>query len=90
MITADEIRGLIQQAMPDAQVDLEDLTGGADHWRAVVVSQAFDGRSRIEQHQLVYASLGDEMKGRIHALQLKTLTPAQAAQAGLASTPSKE
>jgi stress-induced morphogen len=83
MIAADEIRDLIRRRMPDAVVELRDLTGGGDHWDAVVVSQAFEGKSPVEQHQLVYAALGDAMRERIHALKLKTYTPNGARSAGL-------
>jgi stress-induced morphogen len=83
MIAADEIRDLIRRRMPDAVVRLKDLTGGGDHWDAVVVSQAFEGKSPVEQHQLVYAALGEAMRERIHALQLKTYTPNSARSAGL-------
>ena len=71
----DEIRRLIQVAMPDAQVELEDLTGGQDHWSAVVVSQAFTGRPSVARHRMVYQALGEAMRGPIHALALETHTP---------------
>ncbi|HEX9619969.1 MAG TPA: BolA family protein [Polyangiaceae bacterium] len=61
--------------MPDARVELKDLTGTRDHWEALVVSAAFAGKSLIEQHQLVYRALGEAMAGPIHALALKTYTP---------------
>ena len=82
MITPDQIASLIKEALPDAQVRLNDLTGGGDHWEATVVSTAFDGKSLIEQHQLVYGALREQMKGPIHALQLKTMTPKKAAETG--------
>jgi len=82
MISPDQIASLIKASIPDAQVRLNDLTGGGDHWEAVVVSASFDGKSLIEQHQIVYRALREEMKGPIHALQLKTLTPAKASEAG--------
>jgi stress-induced morphogen len=65
----------IVQALPDAEVDVEDLTGGGDHFRAQVVSERFEGLSRIEQHKLVYDVFGEEIGGPIHALSLKTSTP---------------
>ena len=55
--------------------EVEDLTGGGDHFRAEVVSDRFDGPRRIEQHQLVYGVFGDEVGGAIHALSIKTSTP---------------
>lgn len=65
----------IRAAMPDAEVTLRDLTGTADHWEATIISSAFAGKSLMERHRLVYAALAEEMKGAIHALTLKTLTP---------------
>jgi stress-induced morphogen len=59
-------------AFPDAEVEIEDLTGTKDHYRAQIRSQAFSGKTLIEQHQLVYRALAEEMKGPIHALTLKT------------------
>lgn len=80
VISAADIEALIVAALPGARVQLEDLTGGQDHWSATVVSDAFEGLSRIKQHRLVYEALDVPLRqdGRIHALQLKTLTPAQA------------
>lgn len=63
------------QALPGAEVEVEDLTGGGDHFRAEVVSERFEGLSRIEQHKLVYDVFGHEIGGAIHALSLKTSTP---------------
>ena len=77
MITADAIRELVQRSLPDAEVRLRDLTGGGDHWEATVISAAFEGRSLVEQHQLVYAALRPQMVSEIHALQLKTGTPSK-------------
>lgn len=71
----EDIASKIQAALPDAVVELRDLTGTADHWEAVVVSQAFAGKSMLQQHRLVFDALADEMKGPIHALTLKTFTP---------------
>ncbi len=62
----------IEAAIPGAQADVEDYTGGGDHFRAVVRASAFAGLSRIEQHQLVYRVFGEEIGGPIHALSLKT------------------
>ena len=71
------ITAKIRQTIPDAEVTLRDLTGGGDHWEATVISGAFAGRSLVEQHRLVFAALAEEMKGPIHALTLKTLSPSQ-------------
>ena len=73
--TTDELRQRIAQALPGADVEVEDLTGGGDHFRAEVVSDRFAGLSRIEQHRLVYDVFGNEIGGAIHALSLKTSTP---------------
>jgi len=72
MPTADEIKQRIEAAIQGASAEVEDYTGGGDHFRATVVSPTFAGRSRIEQHKLVYAVFGDEIGGPIHALALKT------------------
>jgi stress-induced morphogen len=66
------LESLLVAAFPGARVEVTDLTGTQDHYQAVVVSGAFEGKTRIEQHQMVYAALGDLMKGEIHALALTT------------------
>jgi stress-induced morphogen len=75
MPSAEELKARIEQAIPGSAAAVEDLTGGGDHFRAEIVSDRFDGLSRIEQHQLVYSVFGDEIGGPIHALSLKTTTP---------------
>jgi stress-induced morphogen len=75
MPTTQEIASRIEAGIPGASAEVEDLTGGGDHFRATVVADAFAGRSRIEQHRLVYAVFGEEVGGPIHALSLKTETP---------------
>jgi stress-induced morphogen len=75
MPTADDLKQRIEQAIPGADVAVEDLTGGGDHFRAEVVSDRFQGLSRIDQHRLIYDVFGDEIGGPIHALSLKTSTP---------------
>jgi stress-induced morphogen len=70
--TAEDIKIRIEQAIPDANVEVEDWTGGGDHFRATVTSSAFTGKSRIEQHRMVYAVFGAEIGGPIHALSLTT------------------
>jgi stress-induced morphogen len=72
MPTVDEIKQRIEAAIPDASVEVEDWTGGGDHFRATVVSHAFAGKTRIQQHQMVYAVFGADIGGPIHALSLKT------------------
>jgi len=71
----EDITAKIVRALPDAQVELEDLTGTADHWRAKIVSARFAGKSLIERHRLVNAALAEELKGPIHALTLEVKTP---------------
>lgn len=75
MPTAEEIKQRIEAAIPGAQAEVEDWTGGGDHFRATVIAPAFAGRTRIEQHQLVYRVFGEEIGGPIHALSLKTQSP---------------
>ena len=75
MPSAEELKNRIEAAIPGSQVQVEDLTGGGDHFRAEVVSERFDGLSRIDQHKLIYDVFGDEVGGPIHALSLKTSTP---------------
>jgi stress-induced morphogen len=70
--TVDDLKTRIEAAIPDARAEVTDLTGGGDHFRAEIVSPAFAGKSRIEQHKLVYAVFGAEIGGPIHALSLKT------------------
>jgi stress-induced morphogen len=73
---AGEIEGLIREALPDAQVTITDLAGDGDHYSAHVVSSAFAGKSRVQQHQLVYKALRGRMGGELHALALQTSAPA--------------
>jgi stress-induced morphogen len=75
MPSVEELKQRIEQALPGAVAEVEDLTGGGDHFRAEIVSDRFAGMSRIEQHQLVYGIFGDEVGGAIHALSIKTSTP---------------
>lgn len=72
MPVAEEIKQRIEAAIPGARADVEDYTGGGDHFRATVTAEAFAGMSRIEQHRLVYEIFGEEIGGPIHALSLKT------------------
>jgi stress-induced morphogen len=78
MPTVDEIKQRIEAALPDSSAEVEDWTGGGDHFRATVVSPAFAGLSRIQQHRLVYDVFGTEIGGPIHALSLTTRAPEQA------------
>ncbi len=72
MPTAEELKQRIEATIPDAKADVVDLNGGGDHFRATVISSAFAGKSRIEQHRLVYDVFGDEVGGPIHALSITT------------------
>ncbi len=69
---ASQIEDLIKAAIPDARVTIEDLRGDGDHYAARVVSAAFKGKTRIQQHQMVYAALDGAMGGELHALSLNT------------------
>jgi len=75
MPSAEDLKTRIEDAIPGAEVAVEDLTGGGDHFRAEIVSERFEGLSRIDQHKLVYDVFGDDVGGAIHALSLKTSTP---------------
>jgi len=70
-----EIERLIREALPDAQITIEDLAGDGDHYAAHVVSSAFVGKSRVQQHQMVYKALRGQMGEALHALALKTSAP---------------
>lgn len=74
---AEAIAAKIRVALPEAKVELRDLTGTEDHWAAVVISDAFRGKSPIQRHRMVFDALAEEMKGPIHALTLEALTPDQ-------------
>ena len=77
-ITAEEISQLIVQGIPDAEVKIRDLTGGGDHYEALVISASFAGKMKVARHRMVYGALQDAMVERIHALKLSTLTPQEA------------
>lgn len=77
MIDPEEIKAMIERGLPGAHVEVRDMTGGGDHFEALVVSDQFEGKGLVERHQFVYGALGDAMRERVHALALKTLTPAQ-------------
>ena len=72
---AGEIERMIKAALPDAVVEIKDLAGDGDHYAATVTSEAFRGKSRVQQHQLVYGALGGRMGGVLHALALTTSAP---------------
>ena len=74
-MTADEISALIREGLPDSQVTVEDLAGDGNHYWAHVTAPAFRGKSRVQQHQMVYRTLGARMGGELHALALTTAAP---------------
>jgi stress-induced morphogen len=74
-VAKDELERMLKESFPDASVRIDDLAGDGDHYRAVIVSEAFRGKTRIQQHQLVYAALGGRMGGELHALALTTSAP---------------
>ena len=72
---AEEITAMIKEAIPDARIELTDLAGDNDHWAATIVSEAFRGKPKVRQHQMVYAALKGKMGGELHALALTTSAP---------------
>lgn len=74
-MSREEIEGMIKSGLPGAVVEMTDLAGDGDHWAAKVTAPQFAGKSRIEQHKMVYSSLGGNMGGVLHALQLTTAIP---------------
>ena len=76
----EAVKELIQEGIPGANIEVVDTTGTRDHFSAIVISDSFEGLSLVEQHQAVYQAVGDHMTNEIHALQLKTYSPAQWAQ----------
>ncbi len=78
MVTPDQIKQLIEQGLPESQARVESDDG--THFAALVVCPSFEGKGTLARHRMVYETLGDRMGGEIHALSLKTLTPAQHAE----------
>jgi stress-induced morphogen len=74
-MNAVDIERLIKESLPDARVEIRDLAGDGDHYAANIVSAAFKGKSRVQQHQMVYAALRGRMGGELHALALQTSAP---------------
>lgn len=78
MVSPDQVELMIKTGLSDAQVQVQDLTGGGDHYQVIVVSSAFEGKGLVQQHQLVYGAVKQAMSSEaIHALALKTYTPQQ-------------
>lgn len=84
---AEEIIAKIRSAIPDADVQLEDLTGTADHWRASIVSDAFRGKTLLARQRMINGVLMEELRGPIHALTMDVLTPEEAAVAAAGPRP---
>ena len=74
-MSPQEIEKLIQNALPDAKIEIRDLAGDGDHYAAVVISESFRGKNRVQQHQMVYDALQGNMGDALHALALQTSTP---------------
>lgn len=75
-MTRETLEGFLTEAFPEAEIILTDLAGDNDHWQAEIVSPQFKGKTRVAQHQMVYAALKGTMGGELHALALKTRAPA--------------
>ncbi|MFM7408470.1 MAG: BolA family protein [Cuspidothrix sp.] len=76
MMSPQQVEGMIKAQLPDAQLQVQDLTGGGDHYQVTVVSSQFENKGLVQQHQLVYGALQQAMSSEaIHALALKTYTP---------------
>jgi acid stress-induced BolA-like protein IbaG/YrbA len=76
MVSPDQVESMIKAGLPDAEVQIQDLTGGGDHYQVLVVSTLFEGKGLVQRHQLVYRSLQQAMSSEaIHALTMKTYTP---------------
>tara|TARA_Y100000996_G_C22395285_1_gene590896 strand:- start:7 stop:237 length:231 start_codon:yes stop_codon:yes gene_type:complete len=73
-MSEQEIKNFIEEALPDSKVTIEDLKGDGDHYSATVISKSFFGKSRVEQHKMVYDALKGKMGNELHALKLKTIT----------------
>jgi len=83
MIQSEEIKNTLENALPCSNLEIMDLTGGGDHFQVIIVSPAFEGKSLLDQHQLVYGALREALGNeQIHALTLKTFTPKQWEQLG--------
>jgi acid stress-induced BolA-like protein IbaG/YrbA len=76
MVSPDQVESMIKVGLPDAQVQVQDLTGGGNHYQVIVVSSQFEGKGLVQRHQLVYRTLQQAMSSEvIHALSMKTYTP---------------
>jgi stress-induced morphogen len=82
MMPMHELRGLLERGFPGDTIELDNPQGDGEHYQALIVSERFQGMTLVEQHQLVYRTMGDAMRSAVHAFALKTYTPAQWAKAG--------
>ena len=73
-MSADEIKYFIKKSIPDATIEIEDLKGDGDHYSAIVKSKSFSGKTRVEQHKMVYDAFDGKMGSELHALKLKTIS----------------
>lgn len=87
MISPNELQQMIQTGFPDAEIQVQDLTGGGDHYQVTVISSAFTGKSLVQQHRLVYGIVNEAMAtDKIHAFALKTYTPEKWAELAIAAS----
>jgi stress-induced morphogen len=77
MVDSEEIRRRVATALPGSEISIRDMVGDGDHLEMIVVSPVFEGKTTLERHRLVYAPLKDLLGGALHALALKTMTPAE-------------
>jgi acid stress-induced BolA-like protein IbaG/YrbA len=78
MFSPEKIQHIVEAALPGSRAAVRDLTGGGDHFELIVVAVAFEGKGPVDRHRMVYSALGSAVGNEIHALALKTLTPAEA------------
>lgn len=74
-MSSEEIEGFIKESLPDAQITITDLRGDGDHYAAHIISASFEGKSRVQQHQMVYRALQGRMGNELHALAIQTSIP---------------
>ncbi|MBK8975841.1 MAG: BolA/IbaG family iron-sulfur metabolism protein [Planctomycetes bacterium] len=77
MLSTQDVRALVERAIPGARVEVTDLTGTSDHFHILAVSDAFEGRSTMERHRMIHRALGEHLTRAIHAVDIKTRTPAE-------------
>lgn len=75
MLTVEAVQAMIQKAFPGGKVAVSDMTGTSDHFEVEVESELFEGKSRLDQHKMIHAAVGDHLGAAIHALKIKTRTP---------------